>query len=93
VVTRVLRAVEAVVVVAACRDVLGVWPTSVALAAVGMWWGLRTWHRIETRARSTHPALPAHEPVGHVAFARALAAVADAYLSVCEAEDDPDGHR
>ena len=92
-VTRLLRTAEAAVLVTAGRDVLGVWPTSVALAAVGMWWGLRTWHRIETRARPTHPALPAHEPVGHVAFARALAAVAAAYLSACEAEDNPDGHR
>jgi hypothetical protein len=91
VVTRLLRTGEAVLVVAAGRNVLGVWPTSVAVAAVAMWWGLRTWDRIETRARSTDLTHRPREAAGHVAFARALATVADTYLRACEAENDPDG--
>jgi hypothetical protein len=40
---RLRTVLAAAVVVAACPVVLGVWPTSVALAAVGMWWGLQAW--------------------------------------------------
>jgi hypothetical protein len=84
-------AVEAVIVVAASRNVLGVWPTSAALAFIGLWWGLQGWQRIETSAFPGRSApVPAGRspvgPAGHAAFARALAAVADAYLSECEAE-------
>jgi hypothetical protein len=96
VVTHLLRALEVVVVVAASRVVLGVWPTSIVLAAMGLCCGLRTWHRIETRSRRSGP-MPERPmvapPPGHVAFARALARVADAYLTACEAEDHPDGCR
>jgi hypothetical protein len=95
VVTRLLRAVEALVVVVATRIVLGVWHTSVLLAAVALWWGLRAWHRIETRARHMRsPVEPTSAgPAGHAAFARALVRVADAYLTACEAEDKGDGSR
>jgi hypothetical protein len=83
-------------VVIAARLVLGVWPTSVLLAAGCLWWLVRAWHRIENRTRRRVPsrALVPHigvqhdRPVGsgHVVFARALASVALAYLDRCEQE-------
>jgi hypothetical protein len=95
VVSRTLRRLRTVlamaVVIAASRVVPGGWPTSVALAAVGMWWGLRAWSRWEQqscRPRGLAPEL-VRGPVptaGHVAFARALATVAAAYLAQCEQE-------
>jgi hypothetical protein len=74
--------------------VCGRWPTAIALAAAGMWWGLRTWCRIDTRTRPVKARPPelvqAARPVagGHVAFARDLAVVAAAYLAACERETD-----
>jgi hypothetical protein len=85
-------------VVIAVRLVLGVWPTSILLAAGCLWWLLWAWHRIENRTRRRVPsrALVPHMGVpsdhstgpGHVLFARALAAVALAYLDRCEQEAD-----
>jgi hypothetical protein len=83
--------------VIAARLILGVWPTSVLLAAGCLWWLLWAWHRIENRTRrvrsralvpyiAVHAARPAES--GHVMFARALAAVALAYLDSCEQEAD-----
>jgi hypothetical protein len=82
--------------VIAARLVLGVWPTSVLLAAGCLWWLLWAWHRIENRTRRRVPsrALVPHVDVQpnrpaesrHVLFARALATVALAYLDRCEQE-------
>jgi hypothetical protein len=85
--------VVALVVVVA-RLILGPWPTAVGLAAAGLWWGLRAWSRIETRTRPAKARVPelvqAARPVagGHVAYARALAVVAAAWLAECEREVD-----
>ncbi len=77
--------------VVVARLAIGPWPTAVALAAAGLWAGLRAWWRIETRSRLARPpacevARPLAGPAGHVAFARALAAVSAAYVSECERE-------
>ncbi len=84
-------AVALVVVVA--RLICGPWPSAIALAAAGMWWGLRAWSRIETRsgpAKARVPELVHARPAtgGHVAFARTLTVVAAAYLAECEREAD-----
>jgi hypothetical protein len=83
--------------VIAARLVLGVWPTSVLLAAGCLWWGVRAWYRWENRTRRRVPARalvpyaarqsdrPEAE-AGHAAFARALAVVALRYLDHCEQE-------
>jgi hypothetical protein len=75
------------VVIVGGRAVCGPWPTAIVVAAAGTCWGLRAWSRIESRT-SPGPAAPgvevARPVVGHVAFARALAAVAAAYLTECE---------
>jgi hypothetical protein len=86
---RVRAVLAAVVVIAASRVVLGVWPTSVALVAGGMWWGLRAWSRWEQRwgrRRAPEVVRGSVTAAGHVAFARALATVAAAYLAECEQE-------
>jgi hypothetical protein len=84
-------------IVIAARLVLGVWPTSLLLAAGCVWWLLWAWHRIENRTRrrgSSRALVPrvgvqADRPgSGHVVFARALASVALAYLDRCEQEAD-----
>ena len=89
-------ALAVVTVIAAGRLLLGPWPTAVLLSAGGLWWGLRAWHRFENRpTRPVRPVLlpelvaPGPHPEadgGHVAFARALAAVALRYLDACEQE-------
>ena len=46
---------------------LGPWPTAVAVAAAGMWWGLRAWARFEHRTRpaqARHRARPAGPAAG-----------------------------
>jgi hypothetical protein len=84
----------AALVVVAARLILGPWPTAIAVAAAGLWWGLRAWFRIETRTRPAKARAPqlvhaARSPAGgHVAFARALAVAAAAYLAECEREAD-----
>ncbi len=63
-------AVALVVVVA--RLILGPWPTAIAVAAAGLWWGLWAWSRFETRTRPAKARAPelvqAARPVagGHV---------------------------
>jgi hypothetical protein len=91
---RLAAAVVVALVVIVARLALGPWLTAVVLAAAALWVGLRAWGRIESRARLALP--PAGEVVrpdrpmaaagGHVAFARALAAVSAAYVSECERE-------
>ena len=80
------------------RLVLGVWPTSVLLAAGCLWWLLWVWQRIENRTRRRVPSRALVPQIGvqhdrsvgrgHVVFARALASVALAYLDRCEQEAD-----
>jgi hypothetical protein len=88
---RLLAVLASAVLIAASRVVLGVWPTSAALVAVGMWWGLRAWSRWEQRwgrprAQASEVVRRPVPAAGHVAFARALATVAAAYLAECEQE-------
>jgi len=89
------RVLPVVLPVAAGRLVFGAWPTAVVVAAVVMWWGLRAWAGVEARARrrgaavairATDPLRSSRVAAVHVAFARALTAVADAYLTECERE-------
>jgi hypothetical protein len=81
-------------VVVVARLIFGPWPTAIAVAAAGLWWGLRAWSRIETRQRPAETRAPELVPAarpaagGHVAFARALVVVAAAYLAECEREAD-----
>jgi hypothetical protein len=92
---RATTTVLLVLVVIVGHRVCGPWPTAITAAAAATWWGLRAWARIETRTRRAPgpraaavavPARPARAAVEHVAFARALAAVATAYLAECERE-------
>jgi hypothetical protein len=94
VVAALVRVVRLVLVVLGVRFVLGAWPAAVVVAAGGLWWGLRAWHRWESgpgRPRVlvpeivTHRRRPRPNP-GHVDFARALAAVTAEYLARCEQE-------
>jgi len=61
------RLLDLVVVVAVGRNVVGVWPTALALAAWCLWTGLRVWQRWEIRpspARALVPEIirPPHRP-------------------------------
>ena len=74
-------------VVVLARLTLGVWPTSLATSAVGLWWGLRSWARLEARSRCRRTTAAELVPAEtHLAFARALADVAASYLAACERE-------
>jgi hypothetical protein len=80
--------------VALTRWASGPWITGLVVASAAMWWGLRTWARIEARTRRARVRLPVTAiddrqvlAASHVAFARGLAAVADAYLTTCEREE------
>jgi hypothetical protein len=95
---RLLRgAAQAVAVagaVVAIRLVLGVWPAAVVLAALGLGHLLVLWAKVEATAFDRdRRAVVAHSGAAraadHVAFARALAAVAQAYLAECEREARP----
>jgi hypothetical protein len=75
------------------RVLLGPWPTAVALAALGVWWGMRVWQQIEARARRREaravvlrPFASVPQPGARVTLARALAVAAVAYLAECERE-------
>jgi hypothetical protein len=77
------------------RQVLGVWPTSVALSAGCLWLVVRGLHRLDRwpapprRAAVPDAVYPGGRPTTderHVAFARALTVVAAAYQSECEQE-------
>jgi hypothetical protein len=93
-VTALARGVRLVLVAFGVRFLLGPWPAAALLAAGAMWWGLRIWHRWETRSSRRRALLAEYvtrtyrrrpDP-GHVHFARALAAVAAEYLARCEQE-------
>jgi hypothetical protein len=49
---------DLVVVVAVGRNVVGVWPTAVVLAAWCLWSGLRAWHRWENRPIPVRALVP-----------------------------------
>jgi len=92
---RVATTVLLVLVIIVARAVCGPWPTAIVVAAASTWWGLLAWARIEAHSRRASgcravevavPTRPAGPVGGHVAFARALAAVAAAYLAECEQE-------
>jgi hypothetical protein len=88
------RGVRLLLVAFGVRFLLGPWPAAVLLAAGAMWWGLRAWHRWETRSARRRPLLAEYVTrqyrqrpnPGHVDFARALAMVAAEYLARCEQE-------
>jgi hypothetical protein len=82
--------------VACVRAVLGVWVAAGLIALVLMAALVAAWSRIEARAfaprrpPSPIPRVPGRSrlvPGDHVAFARALAAVATAYLAECERQE------
>ena len=79
--------------------VVGEWVTAAGLAAVILVRGLAAWVVLEQRldgARSPDrgglaTARRDHGAVGHVAFARALVAVSERYLELCEDQADEHG--
>jgi hypothetical protein len=92
---RLGRVVVLVLAFVGARQVLGVWPSSVLLAAGCLWLVLRVLRRLD--ARPTPPRrvltpdviyLDGRAPSAdrHMAFARALAVVAAAYQCECELE-------
>jgi hypothetical protein len=91
------RLVQVVVAVAAgvvaLRLLLGVWPAAVMLAAVVLVWFVAGLATLEARVFCHRPAYRRQVPVpsaqlgDHVAFARALTAVAEAYLAECERQE------
>jgi hypothetical protein len=94
-VTRVIRwaggAAASTVAVAGLRVLLGPWAAAVVLAAAGMAGLLAGWATVEARAFDRRrPVIVRGGPArgDHVAFARALATVATAYLAECEREAD-----
>jgi hypothetical protein len=82
----------ALVAVVALRAALGVWAAAVLTASVALAAGVAGWARLEARVfdRPCHPrpvadlASGSSDAAGHVAFARALAVLAVAYLAACE---------
>ena len=90
-----VRVVVLVLAFLGAREVLGVWPTSLALSAGCLWLVLRGLRRLDgwptppRRAVVPDAIHPHGRPAAderHVAFARALAVVAAAYQSECEQE-------
>ena len=85
--------VGAMAVVAAVRVLFGVWAAAVVGATILVAGVLVCWAAVEARAFDRRrPCLPARRtpatPLGdHVAFARALTAVATAYLAECERQE------
>ena len=79
--------------------VVGEWMTAAGLAALILVRGLAAWVVLEQRldgARHTDTAGLAtprrgHGAVGHIAFARALVAVSERYLELCEDQADERG--
>jgi hypothetical protein len=88
---RLVAVAAAVAVVLVVRAVLGVWATAALLAVVAVAGLIAGWAAVEARCFRRAPASrpPVRElPVtDHVAFARALAAVAAAYLTACERQE------
>ena len=86
---RFTTGVAVVGLVAAVRVVLGVWPAAVAVAAVAVVGLVAGWALVEARAsdRRSRPGVERVQLADHVAFARALTAVAAAYLAECERQE------
>src|SRR5262245_17130114 len=89
---RVMRLVLVLAGLRVCVAVVGEWVTAAGLSAAILVWGLSRWVVLEQRldgARTRRaPGLATgprgDRPVGHVAFARALVAVSERYLDLCE---------
>jgi hypothetical protein len=79
-----------VAVIVGVRLVLGVWPAAVVLAALAVAGLLMAWASVEARAfGGARRSVVVHGRAAgadHVAFARALAVVVEAYLAECERE-------
>ena len=93
------RVVRLVLVLAGVRvsvAVVGEWVTAAGVAAVILVWGLGRWVVLEQRldgaragqGRGWRRAPRGDGAVGHVAFARALVAVSERYLELCEDQAD-----
>jgi hypothetical protein len=52
------RVLDLVVIVAVGRNVVGVWPTALVLAAWCLWSGLRAWQRWENRTSPARALVP-----------------------------------
>jgi hypothetical protein len=73
------------------RLVAGVWITATVIAGlvtVGLVAGLAVLERRVFACRPVAPVVAGPRGPGHTEFARALAAVAAAYLAQCQADDD-----
>jgi len=76
--------------------VVGEWVTAAGLAAAILVRGLAAWVVLEQRLNGARPtdrgglatARRDHGAVGHVTFARALVAVSERYLELCEDQAD-----
>lgn len=88
-----LRAAALAGLVVGTRLLLGVWPSAVVLASLGLGRLLVLWATVEARLfdgdRPVRVPRAGEPAAGHVAFARALAVVAQAYLAECEREVRP----
>jgi uncharacterized membrane protein len=88
---RLVGVAAAVAVVLVARAVLGVWATAAVLAVVAVTGLIAGWAAVEARCfrRAPPPGPPVRElnVTDHVAFARALDAVATAYLTACERQE------
>jgi hypothetical protein len=87
-------ATAAVIVVVVLRLVAGVWITAAVLAVLTVIGLVAGWAAIERRAFPRRPPAPSvlvgpqpGDGARHVAFARALAVVAAAYLTECEGDE------
>jgi hypothetical protein len=95
------KATAAVIGVVVLRLVAGVWITAAVVAVLAVGGLVAGWAAIERRAfprRSPAPGsvLVGPQPAGgarHVAFARALAVVAAAYLAACERDEQQETGR
>ena len=88
---RATAAAASVVAVIGVRALLGPWAAAIALAAVGVAGVIVGWASVEARVFDRRRAVVMRHGSAHgdhVAFARALAAVAAAYLAECEREAD-----
>jgi hypothetical protein len=88
---RLVGVAAEVAVVLVVRAVLGVWATAALVAVVAVAGLIAGWAAVEARCfrRAPPPGPPVRElnVTDHVAFARALDAVATAYLTACERQE------
>jgi hypothetical protein len=90
----------AVIVVVVLRLVAGVWITSAVVAVLVVVGLVAGWAAIERRVFPRRPPAPSvlvgpqpGDDARHVAFARALAVVATAYLAECERDEQQETGR